>query len=75
MAPDEPNQLHRVVINQERQYSIWPAAGELPAGWSAGGFAGTRDECVSYIDRVWADLRPHSLLGAGSTRNSGPESG
>lgn len=50
-----------VVRNDEEQYSIWQADRALPAGWSAAGHAGTRSECLAWIDEVWTDLRPRSL--------------
>ncbi|MFF6880489.1 MbtH family protein [Streptomyces sp. NPDC012474] len=52
---------YRVVLNAEEQYSIWPAGRELPAGWSAEGTQGTREECLARIDEVWTDMRPLSL--------------
>jgi MbtH protein len=50
-----------VVVNDEEQYSVWPADLDLPAGWRVVGVTGSRDECVTYIDGVWADIRPLSL--------------
>lgn len=50
-----------VVINYEQQYSIWPAAKPLPAGWSAVGDAKAYDECVQQIEQQWSDIRPRSL--------------
>ncbi|MGI5270292.1 MbtH family protein [Nonomuraea sp. CA-218870] len=52
-----------VVVNHEEQYSIWPAGRELPPGWRAGGFAGTREECLAHIETVWTDMRPLSARG------------
>ena len=52
---------HRVVLNDEEQYSIWWIDRDLPAGWTAEGFAGTQDECLAHIDTVWTDMRPASL--------------
>ncbi|MFD5826632.1 MbtH family protein [Lentzea sp. NPDC060358] len=52
---------YRVVVNQEEQYSIWPADGELPAGWSAEGVTGTKEHCLAHIAEVWVDMRPLSL--------------
>ncbi len=52
---------HKVVINDEEQYSIWPADRELPAGWRADGKTGTKDECLAHIAEVWTDMRPLSL--------------
>jgi MbtH protein len=50
-----------VVVNDEEQYSIWPAHRELPAGWQLDGVVGTKDECLRHIDTVWTDMRPKSL--------------
>lgn len=50
----------QVVLNDEGQYSIWPADRGRPAGWHADGFIGPRDECLQHIDEVWTDLRPIS---------------
>jgi len=50
-----------VVVNDEEQYSIWPADRPCPAGWHTAGFAGTREECVAHVDEVWTDMRPRSL--------------
>jgi MbtH protein len=52
---------YAVVINDEEQYSIWPAGRELPAGWRQDGFTGTEDQCLAYIDETWTDMRPASL--------------
>jgi MbtH protein len=52
---------HLVVVNHEEQYSLWSADRELPAGWRAEGTAGTREECLEHIERVWTDMRPLSL--------------
>jgi MbtH protein len=47
-----------VVINGDRQYSMWPAGTDLPTGWKRAGKQGTKDECLEYISSVWTDLRP-----------------
>jgi MbtH protein len=51
----------RVVINDEGQFSIWPADQPMPPGWKEEGMTGTRAECLDYIERTWADMRPRSL--------------
>lgn len=51
----------RVVVNDEEQYSIWPAEQTLPAGWYDVGVAGSEDECLDWIEQNWTDLRPLSL--------------
>lgn len=50
-----------VVVNDEEQYSVWPADREPPAGWHAGGFRGSREECLAHIDEVWTDITPKSV--------------
>lgn len=60
--PQEPdNEQYVVVCNQEEQYSIWWAARELPEGWREAGPAGSKDECLAFIERTWVDMRPLSL--------------
>jgi MbtH protein len=55
------DQIYRVVVNHEEQYSIWPAHRELPLGWRDGGKTGIKDECLRHIDEVWTDMRPLSV--------------
>ena len=50
-----------VVVNHEEQYSIWPADRDLPLGWKEAGKQGLKQECLSYIEEVWTDMRPLSL--------------
>jgi len=50
-----------VVINDEEQYSIWPAKRDVPDGWTAVGSAQSREECLTYIEQVWTDMRPKSV--------------
>ena len=52
---------YEVVVNDEEQYSIWPAGRPMPPGWRAGGFTGTEEECLAYIGETWTDMRPASL--------------
>jgi MbtH protein len=58
---DEDTRTYLVVVNDEEQYSIWPADREVPAGWTAPGARGTRQECLDHIAGVWTDMRPLSL--------------
>ena len=57
----EDSGLYKVVVNQEEQYSIWPADRENPLGWKDAGKSGPKAECLSYIKKVWTDMRPLSL--------------
>jgi MbtH protein len=52
---------HSVVVNDEEQYSIWPADREKPPGWYDVGVSGSTEECLAYIETVWTDMRPKSL--------------
>jgi len=58
---DDESALFHVVANDEEQFSIWPAAKKIPAGWREAGFSGKKAECLAHIDRVWTDMRPLSL--------------
>ena len=57
----DDDRVYSVVVNHEEQYSIWPAARELPAGWHSVGKQGLKPECLEYINEVWTDMRPLSL--------------
>jgi MbtH protein len=61
MDEREDNTIYKVVVNQEEQYSIWPADRENPFGWRDAGKSGHKAECLSYIKEVWSDMRPLSL--------------
>ncbi len=61
MPDAQAARLHAVAVNDEEQYSIWPADREPPAGWHQDGFTGTEDECMTYIEETWTDMRPESL--------------
>lgn len=58
---EEDNTIYKVVLNDEEQYSIWPAERANPLGWSDGGPTGTKAECLAFINEVWTDMRPLSL--------------
>ncbi|MDT8912413.1 MbtH family protein [Amycolatopsis sp. PS_44_ISF1] len=55
-----PATPHRVVVNDEEQYSTWPEDREVPAGWRAVGEPGPQADCLRYIEQAWTDLRPLS---------------
>lgn len=61
MFEDDDSRNYQVVVNDEDQYSIWPADSEPPIGWRADGVQGSKSECLSHIDEVWTDMRPRSL--------------
>ena len=59
---DDADGRFSVVVNDEEQYSIWPAGVDLPNGWRVTGLVDApRRDCLDYIDRVWTDMRPKSI--------------
>lgn len=61
MKDPDKSSRYRVVINHEEQYSILLETSKIPAGWKDAGKAGTKSECLAYIEEVWTDMRPLSL--------------
>lgn len=62
MFNNEENAItYIVVMNHEEQYSIWPEEKALPPGWKNTGKAGSKEDCLKYIETVWVDMRPLSL--------------
>jgi MbtH protein len=61
MSQDEDDGEYQVVLNDEEQYSIWPADRAPPAGWRVEGTRGPKSLCLKHIDEVWTDMRPLSL--------------
>ena len=60
-SDEDDTRTHKVVVNHEEQYSIWPTDRETPAGWRDAGKSGTRSECLAHIKDVWTDMRPLSV--------------
>lgn len=61
MSELDDDRRYLVVLNDEEQYSVWPADRDVPAGWRAEGFEGTRQECLAHVAEAWTDMRPLSL--------------
>jgi MbtH protein len=59
---DNENGTFFVLVNNEKQYSLWPGFREIPAGWSAVGPSGPRKQCLDWIEENWTDMRPLSLV-------------
>ena len=52
---------YKVVINHEEQYSIIPIT-EMPTRmWREVGMAGTKEQCLNYIEEVWTDMKSTDL--------------
>lgn len=63
-----------VLINDEEQYSLWPAFAEVPNGWRIVFGEDGHAECLDYIEKTWTDMRPKSLRLAMAADNDGPTS-
>ncbi len=50
-----------VLINAEWQYSLWPAGGTVPDGWTLAHPRASKAECLAYVEAHWTDMRPLSL--------------
>ncbi|MFI7217027.1 MbtH family protein [Micromonospora maritima] len=58
---EDPDGTYVVVRNDEHQYSIWPAAMAVPAGWDVRHGPSGRQECLDFVETNWTDMRPRSL--------------
>ncbi len=58
---DDDDTLYKVVVNHEGQYSIWPDYRSNPKGWRDAGKAGSKEDCLRYIEQTWVDMRPLSV--------------
>lgn len=50
-----------VLVNDEDQHSLWPVFADVPAGWRVVFGEASREDCLSYVEQNWTDLRPRSL--------------
>jgi MbtH protein len=62
MSVNEEQDGFMVLLNDEGQYSIWPDQREIPTGWNKAGYSGSKEACISYVDEIWTDMRPKSLV-------------
>ena len=51
----EDKTIYKVVVNQEEQYSIWPADRENARGWKDAGKSGTKLACQRYVEKAEKD--------------------
>ncbi|MEU5868025.1 MULTISPECIES: MbtH family protein [unclassified Nonomuraea] len=58
---ESDNDRYFVLVNAERQHSLWPVTAAVPAGWSVAHGGDTRDACLRYVEQNWTDLRPAGL--------------
>lgn len=50
--------IHKIVVNEERQYSIWPEERQNAIGWKDIGFSGSKEECLNHLNAIWTNLGP-----------------
>ena len=58
---EDPDGSYYVLVNDEEQHSLWPSFAEIPAGWHTAHGPAPREECLSYVETNWTDLRSKSL--------------
>lgn len=61
---DDPDGAFQALVNDEGQYSLWPAFAPVPTGWTVELGPASRQECLDHIEARWTDLRPRSLRAA-----------
>jgi MbtH protein len=61
----DDNQIYKVIVNSERQYSIWRVDRPGPLGWRDTGRTGSKAECLAAVREAWIDMRPLSLQESG----------
>ncbi|MEU6405193.1 4-hydroxyphenylpyruvate dioxygenase [Streptomyces sp. NPDC046985] len=59
---DSEHAVLSVLVNDEGQYSLWPAATSAPPGWTAVLPSADRATALAYVKEHWTDLRPRSLV-------------
>jgi MbtH protein len=68
---DREDAVFSVVVNDEDQWSIWPAGRTVPPGWRCVGKSGPKTECLAYIEQQWTDMRPPHLRQPPATTATG----
>jgi MbtH protein len=61
---DDENGRFLVLVNDERQYSLWPTFADVPDGWTVELDDSDRETCLAYVESHWVDMRPQSLVDA-----------
>lgn len=56
MSPTKSAAVHQIVVNEAREFAVWPSAKPLPAGWRPSGRTGTREELVAHLRSSFAPL-------------------
>ena len=59
---EDDNAEYYALVNDEGQYSLWPAFTDIPAGWTVAHGKDNRQACLAHIEENWTDMRPKSLI-------------
>ena len=57
---ENDNYTYKVLINEEGQYSLWPAFLDVPISWNIVYEEASRQSCLEYVEYNWKDLNPKS---------------
>ena len=63
--------LFVVLVNDEDQHSLWPAAKSVPDGWRRVTDAASKADSLAWVESHWTDMRPRSLREAMEKRAAG----
>jgi len=55
MAQASRSGTYEIVVNDRREYAVWPSRRPLPAGWRYSGKSGAREELIAYLKSVCMD--------------------
>lgn len=61
---EDADGTYLALVNDEGQYSLWPASIDVPEGWIVAHSRDTRQACLEHIETHWTDMRPKSLIAA-----------
>jgi MbtH protein len=59
---EDPDGVYHVLVNDEGQYSLWPAFVAVPAGWRVVLADSDRMAALGFVNENWTDMRPRSLV-------------
>lgn len=61
---EDQEATYLVLVNAEKQHSLWPTSVDVPEGWETAFGESSRQDCLDYVERTWTDMRPKSLVDA-----------
>ncbi|MGW7418065.1 MbtH family protein [Streptomyces sp. NPDC054863] len=61
---EDQEATYLVLVNPEKQHSLWPTFVDVPEGWEIAFGEASRQDCLDYVERSWTDMRPQSLVDA-----------